>query len=36
MEVEREFMDAFSVVISSGYYIEEEDFYNLLKILKVS
>ena len=36
MEVEREFMDAFSVVISSGYFLEQEDFYNLLRMLKVS
>ena len=36
MEVEREFLDTFSVIISSGYYIEEKDFFNLLSILRVS
>ena len=36
MEVEREFLDSFSVILSSGYYIEEKDFFNLLSILRVS
>ena len=36
MEVEREFLDAFSVIVSSGYFIEQEDFLNLISILNVS
>lgn len=36
MEVEREFMDALSVIISSDYYLEEDDFIKLIKSLKVS
>jgi len=26
MEVEREFLDAFSIILESGYFLEEEDF----------
>lgn len=26
MEVEREFLDAFAVIIESGYYLEQSDF----------
>ena len=29
-------MDAFSVVIESGYFLEEADFYELLDILQVN
>ena len=36
MEVEREFLDAFSVIIESGYYMEQEDFLELLDMLEVS
>lgn len=36
MQVEREFLDAFSVIISPGYYIEEDDFAQLLLLLQVS
>ena len=35
MEVEREFLDAFAVIIESGYYLDQADFLELLKILKV-
>ena len=36
LEVEREFLEAFSLIISSSYYIEEDDFFSLLRVLKVS
>lgn len=36
MEVEREFLEAFSFIISSSYYLEEEDFFKLLEALKVA
>ena len=35
MEAEREFLDAFSVVISSGYHLEEADFFSLIKLIRV-
>lgn len=35
MEVEREFLDAFAVIIESGYYLEQADFIELLMILEV-
>jgi hypothetical protein len=31
----REFMDAFRIIIQSGYFIEQQDFLDLLEILKV-
>ena len=34
-EVEREFLDAFSVILQSGYYLEQDDFIQLLKISDV-
>lgn len=36
MEVEREFLEAFSLIIKSSYFLEECDFFELLKTLKVS
>ena len=36
MEVEREFMDAFSIIVTSGYFLEQEDFLNLVSLLQVS
>ena len=36
MEVEREFLEAFSVIIQSSYFIEEEDFMALIGTLNVS
>lgn len=36
MEVERAFMDAFSVIITSGYFLEQNDFLELLNSLRVS
>jgi len=36
MEVERAFMDAFSVIITSGYFLEQNDFFALLNSLRVS
>jgi len=33
LEVEREFLEAFSLIISSSYYIEEEDLFALLDTL---
>ena len=36
MEVEREFLDALSVVVSSGYYLDQDDFISLLRILRTS
>ena len=35
LEVEREFLDAFALIVESGYYIEQEDFLELIKLLKV-
>jgi len=35
-ETEREFMDAFKVIIQSGYVLEQADFFALLEILQVS
>ena len=35
MEVEREFLDAFSIIIQSGYFLEQDDFLELIKILDV-
>lgn len=34
-EVEREFLDAFSVILESGYFMAEEDFFELVAILDV-
>ena len=36
MEVEREFMDAFSVIVQSGYFIDQDDFIELIKIMDVA
>ena len=36
MEVEREFLDAMAVIIQSGYYLEQSDFMELIRILNVS
>ena len=35
MEVEREFLDAFQVIIQSGYFLEQDDFLELINILDV-
>ena len=34
-DVEREFLDAFAVIIESGYYLDQADFLELLQILQV-
>lgn len=36
MEVEREFLDVLSIIVSSGYFLEQDDFLNLIEILQVS
>lgn len=36
MEVERAFMDALSIVVQSGYFLEEQDFMSLIQSLRVS
>lgn len=36
MEVERELLDALSVIISSGYFLEQDDFIDLIKLLRAS
>ena len=36
LEVERAFLDAFSVIIQSGYFLEQDDFIELIRILDVS
>ena len=33
MEVEREFLEAFAVIVQSSYFIEETDFHQLLATL---
>ena len=35
MEVEREFLDALAVIVQSGYYLEQNDFMELIRILNV-
>jgi hypothetical protein len=34
-ETVKEFLDAFKIIIESGYYIDQKDFVELLDILKV-
>ena len=34
-EVEREFLDAISVILCSGYYLTEQDFIELIQLLDV-
>lgn len=34
-EVEREFLDALGLILQSGYYLEQADFFDLLEILQV-
>ena len=35
-EVEREFLDALGIIVQSGYYLDQADFFDLLDILQVS
>lgn len=32
-EVEREFLDALGIIVQSGYYLDQVDFFDLLEIL---